>query len=246
MVRHIALSSLAVLALTGGSVAAGFIDGDPDREAATLAAIKANKVYSDAFNYREVVSAPDQAHQVPLTIVVLKGSGWNDAAILDEIATAEDTYRPCAISFDPIVVVEAETTYDLDKIGRKADAELTQEWANEFAPIDRKMALLDLPRPLVIFRKMGGAYSYNASLMNGPFYEPLRDTIFVPIDAIENQRDTLTTAHELGHVLLNEDHNEVQGNILGCNDEGCLGSKVSKRQCKEALAWWQQWVAGKQ
>ena len=158
MLRFSVLVGAILLSQTAFAAAADFTEGDPAREAATIAALEANSVFPSAYNYREIESQTDEAQKIPLTLILLKGSGWQDSQIIDQIRTAEQIYEPCGISFGPIVLVEAVTTYDLDNVGRPDDLpELTQEWANEFVPYDLRMAELDLPKPLLFLRKRGGA-----------------------------------------------------------------------------------------
>jgi hypothetical protein len=239
---------LAVLLLLVGMISPAaaadgdFLPADPDAKAKASAAFGTSQFYVGPVTQRLVRPSTDEAGTIPLTIIKLAGSKWTDKLVLDEIRMAERVYGACGVSFSPISLVDVETTYDLDELGIDPYKEMDVEWARVAVPRDLDLVKgLGLPRPLIILRDKGKSYSFSPLTNQGSeYYQPLEGVSFLTHFAIGNNLgDAQTLAHELGHTLLNEDHNSRKGNVLYCNEAGdvCEGTKLTAAQCDKLDAW---------
>jgi len=187
---------------------------------------------------------------LPLTLVLLDGSGWSVAEVVEEVRAAEQVFSQCKVSFSSILLVEVAANQAMEDMQAPPEEEDTKDsselWDARFNMDVELLKGLGFSRPLVFFRKFADSYSYPESLFAGAsdFFSPLSGTAYVTSHSRGNWTDALSTAHELAHLLADDGgHNALPDNLLCLDydqsDGNVCGSNavLTAEQCARVTGW---------
>lgn len=179
---------------------------------------------------------------VPLFLVQIADADWTRDAIVSEVRTAEEVFSQCELSFDPIMLIRVDVNYTLAEMGfAQADAEQTDDWHRRQA-IDLEMLnAFDFPRPILFYRNFGQSFAYSESIMAGvtESYAPLLGAAYITSETRDLQQDSLTSGHELGHLLLDQFHTDDPDNLMCADAGGQCGFEMdlTADQCANLDGW---------
>jgi Zn-dependent protease with chaperone function len=159
---------------------------------------------------RQVVIAADTAatsrvqptHRLRLSLAVLRGAGWDAAAVVAAAQRAAAILGQCAIRADEIELTEFEGP---------------SRYRSVFTPVSRELAKrLALPRPILFFladtRNQPAFDAEAVGRGNSRGRPEMADTVWI---ALGTRDLPLVIAHELAHVLANSgEHSDAPGNLM--------------------------------
>lgn len=178
------------------------------------------------FSESRVVSISEgnrRGDDVPLTLVVYKGSGWTSQEVSDKLARTIQIYSQCRIRFNPILILSTRNS---------AGPIVDKDFPHSHMPsplIENGMGMF---KPVVYFaaaesenRNYGG-YSWRRSDLSARSDAQKRNSVFlyrsyaidaersVPLEipGVEGRYEVL--AHELAHVLMDLPHLNTDGHIM--------------------------------
>lgn len=167
------------------------------------------------------------AKKIPLNLIWMEGTTWTEDWIRLEIRRLEKVYSQCEVSFSPITIAKSHFNGE-DGTAINLDHDFLYPMTQPFFKT----------RPLIFFaeKTIGerqAAWSVRRGLDRGDevsdvtYYFTLAKLVRKPSDDPGPQNQL---SHELGHVLFDEPHNTIEGNIL-CGSFQCMGESITKSQC---------------
>lgn len=166
-------------------------------------------------------------HKLDLTLVNLRGSGFNKSLIEDRIKRVAKIYRQCGIKITEAKIVESDPPDgNLDiSYKNKDDTKLARK-----AP-EKRRPILFLVRSNI---EGHSGYAWNRSHNFGP---PREDISVVTSNILSKSHTTSTNqeystiAHEIGHILCSCGHIDGDENNLMSNSYNNLSGDINKDQC---------------
>lgn len=170
---------------------------------------------------------PDPAvpptHQLRLSLVVMRGTGWRPATVLEAAAQAATILAQCAIRTTAIELHEVEGP---------------ARFRNLYTPVSRELAhRLGLPRPAVFF--VGETLhrpAFDAEAVgrgNSRTRPEMADTVWIASGARDLPQ---VIAHELAHVLADSGEHSAEPRNLMREDTGPDRTRLSEAQCRGIVA----------
>ena len=172
--------------------------------------------------------------KIPLTLIRNRASSWKNSELLELVTQAQRIFEQCrkfkiGISLSPVTLVELNHTL-----------------LNDLHYRDDYLFTKDLPKgirkPIAIFteksRYSWGGYSNRAEVLNDEKKKVSYGSVFILRGSTKHRTGPYNyfykgiLAHELSHILLEEDPNELKGNILNHNLERG-GNSLTKGQCEK-------------
>lgn len=177
--------------------------------------------------------AKPKAIEIPLHVLVQKGSSWNRELVSERLLQARKFFATCQVDLNPRQIIFADVPA------------LQQDRANRYKE-DHLIGQLN-PNPGAIFvvfseqwnpspRLTGYAWpqsfvEQHRNLIQNP--EALKNLLFVFAQSIQDEKDQSfykALIHELGHVLLDSPGIHAPGNFLSHTYDGM---QISKTQCAQ-------------
>lgn len=191
-----------------------------------LSLIGTERTESHPIEISQIESSTEFEHKVPLTLVILDTASWTRDEVINRVRRTENIYKVCKVQFSPIILQTVSGE-------RLASFSYTEQEDVKL------LEMLRIPnRPLVFFAKKNtSVFAYDAFSWNANNSEPPRTGtayIFESMKYVEAYyipaKEYEVLAHELGHILLNEDHNTIPHNLMA-KKASPMGDQLTPDQC---------------
>jgi hypothetical protein len=170
-------------------------------------------------------------HQMPLTIVMNSKNLWQKNKVLQMVERTQELFKQCDLALSPVTIVQIDHPM-FNAV----------ECSNDY------LITKDLPkgknRPMAIFKggpqcANGPSYANRHFYPDHPYEVESYGTVFMEIQLLSwelKKPDFFygALAHELMHLLLEEGHNFIPGNVLSMNLD-TRGKSISSEQCAKML-----------